>query len=402
MKLNFGLLDTHKAGSNFPIVNRKYYKSSTNKFDCLFKTDYQFSPKTFIGNNLFKQTNAKKSHKDINVLKNINNLDCPANSHRITSDICKTIHLRTRRESTQVKSQRITSNDLFKGTITSYEIGKEIDHGAYGTVKQCVHTLQPSTIFAIKIYKKYFLSALHFNRNIRREIRLLKTLKHPHIVRLYESIEDVSYIYMIMEYLKGGSLFSYIRSKDKHRLSEFETRQLFGQITDAVNYCHRKGIIHRDLKLQNILLDENRNIKIIDFGFAVQVQPTTKLAMYCGTPNYMAPEIICRDNYSGPAADIWALGVILYVMLTGKFPFRGISERQLFQDIIKGTYLVPTNVSHSARELIKKMLNVNPLLRPTCKDIMKDEFLCQSLNKCDNDLIFAKSALDFMRRTHYR
>lgn len=126
-----------------------------------------------------------------------------------------------------------------------------------------------------------------------------------------------------MEYIGHTSLHAYLKSKINRRLEEKEAKYLFIQIVKGIDYCHYKNIVHRDIKLENILLDENHNIKIIDFGFSIIIPNYKKLNIFCGTPSYMAPEIVNKIMYSGNSADVWALGILLYVMLNGKFPFKG-------------------------------------------------------------------------------
>eukprot|EP00826_Nyctotherus_ovalis_P012527 TRINITY_DN13320_c0_g1_i1.p1 TRINITY_DN13320_c0_g1~~TRINITY_DN13320_c0_g1_i1.p1 ORF type:complete len:393 (+),score=58.79 TRINITY_DN13320_c0_g1_i1:206-1384(+) len=265
--------------------------------------------------------------------------------------------------------------EIFSGNIEMYEIGKEIGHGAYAVVKECYHKLNPRIKYAMKIYDKKELLAPYRRCNMDREIQILKTLKHANIVRLLESIEGETQVYLVFELIKGGSLYDYILSKEMHKLSEAETKRLFAQIIAAVCYFHHKGVAHRDLKLENILLDENRNVKIIDFGFSVVANSVSRLKAFCGTPSYMAPEIITKQEYLGPPADMWSLGIILYTMLSGKFPFKGANEEELFASIMKGIYVVPPEASPAARDFLSKLLNINPMERPTCDEMMKDAFV---------------------------
>lgn len=179
-------------------------------------------------------------------------------------------------------------------------------------------------------------------------------------------------IYLVQEYIKGRSLMSYVKADPKRRLSEIEARELMSQITSALYYIHSVKIIHRDLKLDNILIEETNGKKIpkiIDFGFAIQVGSNKKLNIFCGTPSYMAPEIIAKREYYGETADIWALGVILFYMLNGDFPFKGSSERELFRKISSGTFLMPSHFSKKASELISRMLKVTAHERMTTRGV---------------------------------
>eukprot|EP00826_Nyctotherus_ovalis_P034338 TRINITY_DN2841_c0_g2_i1.p1 TRINITY_DN2841_c0_g2~~TRINITY_DN2841_c0_g2_i1.p1 ORF type:complete len:390 (+),score=90.65 TRINITY_DN2841_c0_g2_i1:111-1280(+) len=285
------------------------------------------------------------------------------------------------------------------GSIEEYEIGKEIGRGAYAIVKECSHKFDTRKKYAVKIYEKQKLLVPHRKRNVDREIQILKVLSHRNIVRLIESIEGVRQIYLVCELVKGGSLYGYIRSKESRKLSEPEARRIFTQIVAAVRYCHQKGVVHRDLKLENILLDEDKNVRIIDFGFSVMVNPKAKLKVFCGTPSYMAPEIIAKKEYHGAPADVWSLGVILYAMLAGKFPFKGGNETELFASVAKGVYTAPT-ASVSARNLLSKLLNTNPMRRPTCDEIMEDGFVANRAGAAEEKYPRMRTSFSVTARNH--
>ena len=172
---------------------------------------------------------------------------------------------------------------------------------------------------------------------VHREIYILAGLKHPNVMRLFEVIDSPSKCHLVMELCHGKNLYQFIRKKQpKNHLSESEAIPVFRQIVSAVAYMHGLGLVHRDLKLENILINDLaslNDIKIIDFGFATNCQPGSKLSMYCGTPCYMDPDLSKQKKYSGQGADVWALGVILFLLVTGGVPFWGDSEAQLFSRI---------------------------------------------------------------------
>lgn len=147
---------------------------------------------------------------------------------------------------------------------------------------------------------------------------------------MLEAIDTPKYVFLIMEYVGGGSLHGYIKSQTRKRLNEREARRIFLQVVKGIEYCHARCITHRDIKLENILLDKDRNVKIIDFGFSTCVPNDKKIKIFCGTPSYMAPEIVNKTEYCGPPADIWALGILLYAMVNGCFPFRGSTDKDLY------------------------------------------------------------------------
>lgn len=275
---------------------------------------------------------------------------------------------------TEKENEGGEKTEEFDGKIESYSLGKEVGHGSYAVVRKCLHRHNSLKEYAVKMYDKKKSFTARKKRGVMHEIQILKTLDNPNVVSFYESIEDTNYLYLVFEYVKGGSLYDYINSKPGKKLSEEEAKRIFTQIVKAIQYCHHKNVVHRDLKLDNILLDENKNVKIIDFGFAVVVNTVCKLNLFCGTSLYMAPEIINRQDYWGPPVDIWSLGVILYTMLSGRFPFRGSSDAELYKSISRATYINPVGMSTDAQELIAKLLNSSPAKRPSCDDILNDPF----------------------------
>lgn len=171
-----------------------------------------------------------------------------------------------------------------------------------------------------------------------------------------------------MDLVEGVSLLSFLKSKINRRIEENECRQIFSQIIRGLNYCHSRGICHRDIKLENILIDEWHNIKLIDFGFGTSV--TNKLQnFFCGTPSYMPPEIVLKRDYDGIKADIWSLGILLYTLLCGMFPFRATNEKELYSKITKGLFTFPDHMSQLSCDLVNKMLNINSDERPSCDEV---------------------------------
>lgn len=202
---------------------------------------------------------------------------------------------------------------------------------------------------------------------VRREIANLRSLSHPHIIRLYEVIHTPSDIFVVIEYVAGGELFDYIVQKG--RLAEAEARHFFQQILAGIEYCHYRGVVHRDLKPENLLLDEEHNVKVADFGLSNCMEDGQFLRTSCGSPNYAAPEVISGYLYAGPEVDIWSCGVILYALLCGSLPFDDESIANLFKKIKNGVYALPTHLSDLARDLIPRMLVVDPLKRYTIPEI---------------------------------
>lgn len=220
---------------------------------------------------------------------------------------------------------------------------------------------------AVKILNKAKIKQLGMEEKVQREINILHLCTHPHIIRLYEVIDTPTDIFLVNEYVSGGELFDYIVSKG--RLSADEARSFFHQIVSGVEYCHFQKIVHRDLKPENLLLDANSNIKIADFGLSNLMRDGDFLRTSCGSPNYAAPEVISGHLYAGPEVDVWSCGVILYALLCGSLPFDDESIPNLFKKIKSGMYSLPTHLSQLAKNLIPRMLEVDPMKRITIPEI---------------------------------
>ena len=221
--------------------------------------------------------------------------------------------------------------------------------------------------------------------SIEREIVVMKLIEHPNIMRLYDVWETSSELYLILEYVEGGELFDYLC--DKGRLPMNEALSFFQQIIAAVHYCHRFNIAHRDLKPENLLLDSNKNIKVVDFGMATWQGKTDLLRTSCGSPHYAAPEVIMGRNYNGASADIWSCGVILYALLAGRLPFDHDDLTHLLDKVKNGKYDMPKDIDPRAADLIGKMLTKEVSKRITIPEIMQHPFFTsQPPKKMDCDV----------------
>lgn len=263
--------------------------------------------------------------------------------------------------------------------VGKYKLGKTLGEGNFSKVKFATN-VQSGQSFAIKILDRKRVTDLNITDQIIREIETLKLLKHPHIIRLHEVFASncKTKIFMVLEYVTGGELFYKI--KRGGRLKETEGRKIFQQLIDGVSYCHKQGVFHRDLKLENILLDSAGNIKICDFGFSASPQHFTSdglLHTTCGTPNYVAPEILANKGYDGAAADIWSCGVILFAILSGYLPFLDRNLAALYQKIYKGKFEIPEWLSPGARALIRRILDPSPATRINMTGIKSDEWFKQ-------------------------
>ncbi|CRK93333.1 CLUMA_CG006874, isoform A [Clunio marinus] len=278
-----------------------------------------------------------------------------------------------------------------------YEIEKTIGKGNFAVVKLARHRVTKSEV-AIKIIDKTKLDASNLQK-VYREVDIMKHLDHPHIIKLYQVMESQSMIYIVSEYASQGEIFDYIAKYG--RLTEKVARHKFWQILSAVEYCHNRRIVHRDLKAENLLLDSNLNIKIADFGFSNFFTPGELLETWCGSPPYAAPEVFEGKKYTGPEIDIWSLGVVLYVLVCGSLPFDGSTLQSLRDRVLSGRFRIPFFMSsgtlQDCESLIRKMLVLQPNKRVTIEQIKRHRWMmaeiCDvSLNSFDENLFGGTSA----------
>lgn len=251
--------------------------------------------------------------------------------------------------------------------VGEYNVGKAIGRGNFAVVRLAKHSIANCKV-AIKIVDKNRLDEENLLK-IEREIHILKSLDHPHIIKLYEIIKTDQYIYLVTEYAGHGEVFEMLM--EKGRIGETEARRLFQQTTAAVAYCHSHGIVHRDLKAENLLLDKHNDVKLIDFGFSNFQSPRTLLSTWCGSPPYAAPELLLGKEYDGTKADAWSLGVVLYILVTGGFPFPGDSIDKLKRAVLAGQLKIPYWVSVACSDLIRKMLTFHPSKRLSVENVMQ-------------------------------
>ncbi|MBZ3881145.1 Serine/threonine-protein kinase MARK2 [Sciurus carolinensis] len=247
-----------------------------------------------------------------------------------------------------------------------YEVLRAIGCGGSSQVKLARHLLTGVEV-AVKVLSKKKQDLSRYS-----EVNVMMGLEHPNVIQLFQVIETGQHIYIVMEHVGGGQLLDHIQSGG---MREEEARRLFRQIVYAVGHCHKKDIAHRDLKVENIMVDARGNIKLLDFGISVKFRPGQKLRGFQGTLPYLAPEIIQREEYEAPLVDVWSLGVILYYMLSGTHPFRKIFPWDLATQIVEARYHIPDHIPAQARRLIRKMLTKNPVQRPTVEEILQHPWL---------------------------
>ncbi|KAJ6698737.1 CBL-INTERACTING SERINE/THREONINE-PROTEIN KINASE 21-RELATED [Salix purpurea] len=245
----------------------------------------------------------------------------------------------------------------YGNNLGKYQVGRTIGEGTFAKVKVAVDTTNGHHV-AIKIMDKNMVMESDLKNQVQREIRTMKLLHHPNIVRIHEVIGSKTKIYMVMEYISGGQLADKLSYAKK--LDESEARKIFHQLIDAVDYCHTRGVYHRDLKPENLLLDGKGNLKVSDFGLSAFHKPASMLTTACGSPCYVAPELIANKGYEGAAADVWSCGIILFELLSGYLPFDERNLIMLYKKISTAQYTCPEWFTESQRKLISRILNPNP------------------------------------------
>ena len=260
---------------------------------------------------------------------------------------------------------------FFNGKIDDYLITKELGKGSYAVVKLALHKTTKNK-YAIKIYSKYALIDPQKRNTVKNEINILKQIDNENVMKLYEVIDTPSNLYLVLEYINGISLLDIIKNEKYHFLKEQRAKKIFLQVVKGISYCHKKNIFHRDIKLENILVLKDDTIKIIDFGFGVKCNRDTYQKLFCGTPSYMAPEIVKKEKYIACYSDIWSLGVLFFAMLYGIFPFKGKDEDDLFEKINEAKLLFPeyNPIGEKTKQLFEKIFVINPIGRISLDDMI--------------------------------
>ena len=407
-KGSFVSTDNNKQDKNIPInktENNIINNTTTNNNPSLsiIKETKKFNKKDgirFFGKTInIKNKNVKKNlsnlnNKKPNIYKNYNKsndnqenkykekekgyLSCSNNNRNVKKSKLKLIKGNINTEKcnnilTLSKSVSNQNKNIFNGKIENYQITKELGKGSYATVKLATHQITKKK-YALKKYTKKSLLNRQKRNTVKNEIDILKQLDHINIMKLFEIIDTNENLYLVLEYIKGGSLLDIIKKETNHIIEEKRAIKLFLQIVEGISYCHDKNICHRDIKLENILVIKNDIIKIIDFGFAIKSDLNTYNKLFCGTPSYMSPEIVSRQNYIAQYSEIWSLGVLLFAMLYGRFPFKGKNEEDLFVKIKEADLYFPDDkviISNKIKKLFEMIFVVEPTKRPSLEEIKK-------------------------------
>ena len=310
-------------------------------------------------------------------------------------------------KSTTANSSRRNSSFIFdkyskqKDFRKKYEYISLIGSGSFGKVRLFVERECKSFKYAIKTIKKDFFNQYHI-KSLKNEIEILRSLDHPNIVKYFETYEDEKYLHIVMEYIPGDNLFKVLTEKLSHKLTERQISQIMTCLLKAVLFLHHNGIIHRDLKPENIVFSDTGNyksLKLIDFGLSIQ-QNAKKEKRRVGTPYYMAPEMIYGNFVK--ASDIWSIGVIMYIMVTGKQPFWGKNKDEVLNKVKNGRYdmksLHYSKCSNSVKDLIKKMLVTEPDKRMTIEACLEHSWFKQFENDKYINLAFSEEIVDSLRQ----
>ncbi|MFS8023062.1 putative protein kinase CAMK-CAMKL-CHK1 family [Helianthus anomalus] len=251
-----------------------------------------------------------------------------------------------------------------------YDLGKLLGQGSFSKV-YLARNVKTNEFVAIKVIDKEQIMKGGLISHIKREISILRRVRHPNIVQLFEVMATKTKIFFVMEYVKGGELFNKVA---KGRLKEETARNYFQQLISAVGFCHARGVFHRDLKPENILLDEDGNLKVSDFGLSAisdQLRDDGLFHTFCGTPAYVAPEVLGRKGYEAAKVDVWSCGVILFVLMAGYLPFNDHNVMVMYKKIYKGEFRCPRWFSPELTRFLRRLLVTNPEKRITIPEIME-------------------------------
>ncbi|KAL9460067.1 hypothetical protein AB3S75_003295 [Citrus x aurantiifolia] len=261
-----------------------------------------------------------------------------------------------------------------------YEMGRMLGQGTFAKVYYGKNLVTQESV-AIKVINKDQVKKQGLLEQIKREISVMRLVKHPNIVELKEVMATKTKVFFVIEYVKGGELFAKVL---KGKLKEESARKYFQQLISAVDFCHSRGVYHRDLKPENLLLDENGNLKVSDFGLSAlpeQLWNDGLLHTQCGTPAYVAPEVLRKKGYDGAKSDIWSCGVVLFVLLSGFLPFQNENIMKMYRKIFKAEYEFPPWISCDARKLISRILVADPQKRISVSEIMINPWFIKGFSK---------------------
>ena len=270
---------------------------------------------------------------------------------------------------TRELNQNSKESTCSSSKATEYELQKCIGQGAYAKVYKALH-IPSKTKVAVKLYEKSKLTEKLRQKSIKREIKILSRLNHPNVVNFIDCFSTKNHIYLVMELVRGLSLYELLKKQPERKIKESNAKTIIKQIIKALVYCHSKCVSHRDIKLENVIISSTGEVKVIDFGFSTCIPNDKKVKMFCGTPSYMAPEIANKTEYCGPPVDVWATGVLFFVLVSGKFPFKGSTDKKLYNRISTNDPLFETPISEEARTIILQMMSKSADDRPSTTEVL--------------------------------
>jgi 5'-AMP-activated protein kinase, catalytic alpha subunit len=292
---------------------------------------------------LYETREKETTHRTKTFWKSLSRLKRRGGGRAISSSLADRQHEKSPALTLSAKRQQSLCHRSSNFNVVGYTRVRTLGKGTYGKVVLAVHH-QSGEYVAMKCIKKHRLVSSDDRIRMEREVALLKHLRHDAIAELYDLVEDDrGTLYLVLEYASRGELFDYIVAKG--RLEESEARDMFEMMARAVEYCHMKNVVHRGLKPENFLLDENHRVKLIDFGFSHYNDSSRMHDTYCGSPAYAAPEMLSGQTYKGALVDVWSLGIILFAMVCGHLPFDDICMTKMYVAIVKGNFKMPEYVS---------------------------------------------------------
>ncbi|KAK4274902.1 hypothetical protein QN277_018063 [Acacia crassicarpa] len=274
-----------------------------------------------------------------------------------------------------------------------YELGRLLGQGTFAKVYYARSTLTNQSV-AVKLIDKDKVMKSGQAEHIKREISIMRKVRHPYIIQLFEVMATKSKIYFVIEYAKGGELFTKLSKKGK--LKEEVAHKYFWQLINAVEFCHSRGVYHRDIKPENLLLDENGNLKVSDFGLSALAESKREdglLHTTCGTPAYVAPEVIKRRGYDGAKADVWSCGVVLFVLLAGYLPFHDPNLIEMYRKIDKAEFEFPIWFSPEVHTLLSRMLDPDPNTRISMEKIRECSWFKKGPSSKHKKIVVQKKAV---------
>lgn len=311
---------------------------------------------------LLTRSTSSNGNKSTGVSKGLIPAECHVKTMQARKEQCRLASL--------IDETHKTSKRYPQTTIDFYEISKNIGKGSFGEVSLATQKLTGLPV-AIKVFDKSQLKSDFKRQKIVQEVNIMKKMTHPNTIRLLEVFEDMDSVYFVMEWAEKGDLLHIMR-KMNSKIPEFQAQKYFKQLLEAVESLHSQRILHRDLKLDNILIGEKNQIKLCDFGISkIMPEGDEEIKEKCGTPAYNAPEIIANKGYSGFQSDIWSLGILLFAMCSARVPFFAETVEELYQIVLKGEFEMPREFSKSLSDLILKMLVLDPKKRITLEGVKK-------------------------------